>query len=435
MKSYAQRMKKPQIANLQQTPAVGVQIGNQAMGALVGYDASKSKSDPALEDKMRAKLQKQFSFPNQEAHREPGGVPLPPAIQNEYEEKSGVPLDDVRVHYNSKKPSGFQANAFTYGSDIYLGAGNQECIGHEIGHVVQQKKGKVVPTHFEQGFPVNSKPELERTVLPAYKSKNLDHAQSVPPVIQFNRDGQPMSEADRGRIILEYVNKCYPSPLKSKSPRTLLLGEENFLFTKALVAKHPKIAKNLYATRYRSLSPRTTQIRSLQRKLGAGHVLGSVDATNIQATPKLQRLSFDRVYFNYPRAIAHRSTKKLIDQYAKSARKVLKYGGQLRISVPTKATYAHLVKGNSRDSWQKHIHYGRHIKRRIERLGFLFIEQKEDLRKRYGEYGYERRMNDSDKGLDRLKGKELVFVKVPYMVANELSKEAYHKQFGFETKL
>ena len=161
MKSYAQRMKKTLIANLQQNPAVGAPIGNQAMAALMGYDESKSKSDPALEDKMRAKLQKQFSFPNQEAHREPGGVPLPPAIQKEYEEKSGVPLDDVRVHYNSDKPYSFKAAAFTYGTDIYIAPKQEYLLCHETSHVVQQKKGLVVPNKTVRGIPINTSQILE----------------------------------------------------------------------------------------------------------------------------------------------------------------------------------------------------------------------------------------------------------------------------------
>ena len=162
MKSYAQRMKKTQIANLQQSPAVGAQIGNQAMSALMGYDESKSKSDPALEDKMRAKLQKRFSFPNQEAHREPGGVPLPPAIQNEYEEKSGVPLDDVRVHYASDKPAELDADAFAYGSDIYLAPKEEQHLQHELTHVIQQKCGIVSTTRMDGALPINDNEALER---------------------------------------------------------------------------------------------------------------------------------------------------------------------------------------------------------------------------------------------------------------------------------
>ena len=163
MKSYAQRMKKTQIANLQQSPAVGAQIGNQAMGALMGYDESKSKSDPALEDKMRAKLQKRFSFPNQEAHREPGGMPLPPTIQKEYEKKSGVPLDDVRVHYNSEKPDRTNADAYAYGSNIFMRSAANILLEHEIGHVIQQKLGMVSPMQTIGTTPISTSDRLERT--------------------------------------------------------------------------------------------------------------------------------------------------------------------------------------------------------------------------------------------------------------------------------
>lgn len=138
MKSYAQRMKKPQIASLQQSPTMGASIGNQAMGALMGYDASKSKSDPALEDKMRAKLQKRFSFDSQNSGI---NTNLPQDLRNKFEQHTGLSLNDVKVHYNSQKPREIGARGFTYGEDIYLAQGEEECLPHELAHVVQQKKG------------------------------------------------------------------------------------------------------------------------------------------------------------------------------------------------------------------------------------------------------------------------------------------------------
>ena len=429
MKTFAQRMRKPQSENLHQSPAVGAPVGNQAMGALIGYDAGGSASDPALEDKMQAKLQKQFSFPNQEAQREPGGVPLPAAIQKEYEEKSGVPLDDVRVHYDSSIPSEFNAKAFTYGNAIYLGVGEQNSLEHEVVHTIQQKLGIVNPTHTENSLPVNTDPKYEVDSKDHQKMKQRKRRANPSLVVQFNRDDGMLSEAERGKIIHQYIQGKYPGALENKRPRTLLLGEENFSFANALIKKGSKKAADLYATSYRPLNYHRLymhNIRSLRRKLGAGHVKGDVDATNIQDTQGLPA-KFDRVYFNYPRAIFPRPTKELIDDFVRSARKKLNYGGQLHISVPTKHTYDHLP--GRRNQGIKHTIYGAGIKRRIEKMGFLFIKQKGDIRDRYRAYGYTHSINDKGTELERLKGKELVFVKVPYNEARALSKETYRAQF------
>lgn len=138
MKSYAQRMKKPQTANPQQSPAVGAPLGNQAMAALIGYDASKSKSDPALEDKMRTKLQKQFQHIT---HNLDETSNLPANLKECFEQRFGYSLDDVHVHYDSSLPSQFHANALTRGNDIFVAPGKEESIPHELGHIVQDKQG------------------------------------------------------------------------------------------------------------------------------------------------------------------------------------------------------------------------------------------------------------------------------------------------------
>jgi len=163
MKTYAQRMKKPQPANLQQSNVNNTHIGNLAMGAMMGYDISQSTGDPALEDKMRARLQTQFGSLTQHSHKEADGVPLPSTVQREYEEKSGLPMDDVRVHYNSENPSRFDAGAYTYGTNIFIGPGQEELLNHEMVHITQQKRGQVHSTGVKNGMPVNSSQLLERS--------------------------------------------------------------------------------------------------------------------------------------------------------------------------------------------------------------------------------------------------------------------------------
>lgn len=79
-----------------------------------------------------------------------------------FEQRSGMSFDDVRVHYNSDKPARFHALAYTQGTQIYVGPGQERSLPHELGHVIQQKAGRVRPTRWVRGQPVNDQPELER---------------------------------------------------------------------------------------------------------------------------------------------------------------------------------------------------------------------------------------------------------------------------------
>ena len=69
---------------------------------------------------------------------------------------------DVRVHYNSSKPGEVGALAYTQGSQIYVGPGQEQHLPHELGHVVQQKEGRVRATTIVNGYQVNDDPVLER---------------------------------------------------------------------------------------------------------------------------------------------------------------------------------------------------------------------------------------------------------------------------------
>lgn len=89
------------------------------------------------------------------------GIPIP--VKNRFEAATGLPLDDVQVHYNSPMPAQFQALAFTQGSQVHIGPGQERCLEHELGHVIQQKMGIVRPTGSIGGVPINDNPDLERS--------------------------------------------------------------------------------------------------------------------------------------------------------------------------------------------------------------------------------------------------------------------------------
>jgi len=75
---------------------------------------------------------------------------------------SGMPMDDVKVHYNSPKPAQLNALAYTHGTDIHVGPGQAKHLAHEGWHVVQQKQGQVRSTIEAQGVAINDDEGLER---------------------------------------------------------------------------------------------------------------------------------------------------------------------------------------------------------------------------------------------------------------------------------
>ncbi|WP_425213759.1 DUF4157 domain-containing protein [Tumidithrix helvetica] len=87
---------------------------------------------------------------------------LPDQVKTGVENLSGIGMDDVKVHYNSSKPAQIQALAYTQGTDIYVGAGEEKHLAHEAWHVVQQKQGRVKSPLQAKGAPINSDPQLEK---------------------------------------------------------------------------------------------------------------------------------------------------------------------------------------------------------------------------------------------------------------------------------
>lgn len=87
---------------------------------------------------------------------------LPDNLKTGIENISGISMEDVHVHYNSPKPTQFQALAFTSGTDIHIGPGQEKHLPHEAWHVVQQKQGRVSATETINGTAANTDQRLER---------------------------------------------------------------------------------------------------------------------------------------------------------------------------------------------------------------------------------------------------------------------------------
>ena len=101
--------------------------------------------------------------PKQEQNLEnKGAAALPGGLKESVEKLSGVSLDDVKVHYNSREPQTVGALAYARGTDIHLGTGQEQHLAHEAWHVVQQKMGRVAPTMHMKNAALNNDNKLER---------------------------------------------------------------------------------------------------------------------------------------------------------------------------------------------------------------------------------------------------------------------------------
>lgn len=87
---------------------------------------------------------------------------LPDNLKTGIEGLSGLSLEDVRVHYNSPRPTQLQAFAYAQGKEIHVAPGQERYLPHEAWHVVQQKQGRVKPTIKLKGVNINDNTQLEK---------------------------------------------------------------------------------------------------------------------------------------------------------------------------------------------------------------------------------------------------------------------------------
>lgn len=71
-------------------------------------------------------------------------IGLPKNLRAKLEDGS-TSMDDVRVHYNSSKPSALEALKYAQEADIRTAPGQEKHLDHEISHVVQQRQGRLRP--------------------------------------------------------------------------------------------------------------------------------------------------------------------------------------------------------------------------------------------------------------------------------------------------
>ena len=114
--------------------------------------------------------------------QQPNLTGIPTQMKMDFEQRSGLSFDDVRVHYNSDKPRKIGALAYTQGTQVHIGPGQERHLRHELGHVVQQKQGIVRPTTWINGLPVNNSPHLERLADTMQDMRTSVHGIKLPQV-------------------------------------------------------------------------------------------------------------------------------------------------------------------------------------------------------------------------------------------------------------
>ena len=139
------------------------EIGNRATNKLLADRNSKApKTSHRLPDKIEGEIPRQGS---QTISRKKGpsdnNTGMSDRLKSNIEYLSGLSMDDVKVHYNSSKPLRLGALAYTQGTEIYLGPGQEKHLPHETWHVVQQKQGRVKPTGQARGLAINDDVRLE----------------------------------------------------------------------------------------------------------------------------------------------------------------------------------------------------------------------------------------------------------------------------------
>lgn len=97
-----------------------------------------------------------------------GGRTIPAPLRTQMESALNANFANVRIHEGNHVAS-VGAIAYTQGNHVHFAPGQfdpgtragKALLGHELGHVVQQRQGRVKPTTQINGLPVNDQPALE----------------------------------------------------------------------------------------------------------------------------------------------------------------------------------------------------------------------------------------------------------------------------------
>ncbi|MCF6333999.1 MAG: DUF4157 domain-containing protein [Draconibacterium sp.] len=102
-----------------------------------------------------------FFQTNQDGGEKKNKTGMPDNLKSSIENLSGVDMSDVNVHHNSSQPVQLDSLAYTQGTNIFIGPGQEKHLPHEAWHVVQQKQGRVNATSKMDDKYINDDVSLE----------------------------------------------------------------------------------------------------------------------------------------------------------------------------------------------------------------------------------------------------------------------------------
>ncbi|HIY38521.1 MAG TPA: DUF4157 domain-containing protein [Candidatus Agathobaculum merdigallinarum] len=184
-------------------------VGNQAMLSMLGdQERQAPQGGLSLIDEFRQRyaLAGGMLDAQSQAPRPSGGEPLADAMRAQFERQFGLPMDDVRIHRDSAEPAKFDAGAYTYGTDIFIGPGQEELLNHEMTHAAQQKLGQVRPTGMEHGMAVNRSPALEHSADIEAVARTMGTAaepvvQCAPLALNYEQIGDEIPQRENPRFL------------------------------------------------------------------------------------------------------------------------------------------------------------------------------------------------------------------------------------------
>lgn len=126
------------------------------------FQFEDNRPEAIMQRKMQG-VMANYTAQNHPIQKKENNTGLPDNLKSGIENLSGYSMDDVKVHYNSDKPSQLQAHAYAQGANIHVAPNQEKHLPHEAWHVVQQKQGRVKPTLQLKGkVNVNDDVQLEK---------------------------------------------------------------------------------------------------------------------------------------------------------------------------------------------------------------------------------------------------------------------------------
>lgn len=164
----------------------------------------------------------------------------PPDLTAAIESLSAISLNDVRVNYNSSRPTELGALAVAEGSEIHLAPGQERHLPHEAWHVVQQAEGRVTPTQTtEDGSRLNDDEALEAEA-------DAMGARAVAISVR-HRDPEPAADSSHGPARNSLSGRRTPAATQLRRPRAVREAMQSTALTQAEHAELTRVARQFVA--------------------------------------------------------------------------------------------------------------------------------------------------------------------------------------------